>query len=157
MQAQDRCHRIGQTKPVVVYRLVTRGTIDERIIERATAKRRLEKMVIHSGKVLFGVFGQRVREFRILLFLGKFKQLTEEEVNNAVKPMTSTELESLLKSTDYNECWEWTDMNKEVISDRDLERLLDRSDLLPTQAASATNGNGEGEMEKTGVFRVIAE
>lgn len=50
MQAQDRCHRIGQTKPVVIYRLVTRGTIDERIIERATAKRRLEKMVIHSGK-----------------------------------------------------------------------------------------------------------
>ena len=29
LQAQDRCHRIGQTKPVMVYRLVTKGTIDQ--------------------------------------------------------------------------------------------------------------------------------
>ena len=29
LQAQDRCHRIRQTKPVMVYRLVTKGTIDQ--------------------------------------------------------------------------------------------------------------------------------
>ena len=29
LQAQDRCHRIGQTKPVMVYRLVTKKTIDQ--------------------------------------------------------------------------------------------------------------------------------
>ncbi|QQP56444.1 Uncharacterized protein FKW44_001114 [Caligus rogercresseyi] len=50
LQAQDRCHRIGQTKPVNVYRLVTSNTIDERIVQRATSKRRLEKMVIHEKK-----------------------------------------------------------------------------------------------------------
>ncbi|KAG7263430.1 hypothetical protein CRUP_015530, partial [Coryphaenoides rupestris] len=44
LQAQDRCHRIGQTKPVVVYRLVTANTIDQKILERASAKRRLEQM-----------------------------------------------------------------------------------------------------------------
>uniref|UniRef100_A0A8C7N8D2 Proliferation-associated SNF2-like protein n=1 Tax=Oncorhynchus kisutch TaxID=8019 RepID=A0A8C7N8D2_ONCKI len=48
LQAQDRCHRIGQTKPVVVYRLVTANTIDQKILERASAKRKLEKMVIHK-------------------------------------------------------------------------------------------------------------
>eukprot|EP00057_Strongylocentrotus_purpuratus_P019153 XP_011673627.1 PREDICTED: lymphocyte-specific helicase-like [Strongylocentrotus purpuratus] len=52
LQAQDRCHRIGQTKPVVIYRLVTANTIDQRIVERAAAKRKLEKMVIHQGKYL---------------------------------------------------------------------------------------------------------
>ena len=49
LQAQDRCHRIGQTRAVIVYRLVTANTFDQRIVERATSKRRLEKMVIHKG------------------------------------------------------------------------------------------------------------
>ncbi|XP_066590003.1 lymphocyte-specific helicase-like isoform X2 [Prorops nasuta] len=46
IQAMARCHRIGQTRPVLVYRLCTKGTIDETIIKRAEAKRLLEKMVI---------------------------------------------------------------------------------------------------------------
>ncbi|XP_076282288.1 lymphoid-specific helicase [Lasioglossum baleicum] len=46
IQAMARCHRIGQTKPIVVYRLCAKGTIDEIIIKRADAKRVLEKMVI---------------------------------------------------------------------------------------------------------------
>eukprot|EP00048_Salpingoeca_helianthica_P011740 m.169531 g.169531 ORF g.169531 m.169531 type:complete len:792 (-) comp15271_c0_seq32:998-3373(-) len=50
LQAQDRCHRIGQTKPVLVLRLVTANTIEERIMQRAEGKRRLEKLVIHKGK-----------------------------------------------------------------------------------------------------------
>ena len=49
LQAQDRCHRIGQTKPVIVYRFVTAGTIDEQIVDRAAAKRKLEKMIIQKG------------------------------------------------------------------------------------------------------------
>jgi len=49
LQAQDRCHRIGQTKPVIVYRFVTANTIDQKIVERASTKRKLEKMIIHKG------------------------------------------------------------------------------------------------------------
>jgi len=48
LQAQDRCHRIGQKKPVVIYRLCTANTVDQKIIERAASKRKLEKMVIHK-------------------------------------------------------------------------------------------------------------
>merc|ERR1711874_519710 len=50
LQAQDRCHRIGQTKPVLVLRLVTAATYDEKIVERAATKRKLEKLIIKSGK-----------------------------------------------------------------------------------------------------------
>jgi len=49
LQAQDRCHRIGQNRPVVVYRLITANTVDQKIVERANAKRKLEKLVIHKG------------------------------------------------------------------------------------------------------------
>lgn len=51
LQAQDRCYRMGQEKPVVVYRLCTKNTVDEKILERACAKRKLEKIIIGSGKI----------------------------------------------------------------------------------------------------------
>ena len=40
-QATDRAHRIGQTRPVTVYRLIARGTIEERILAMHADKRAL--------------------------------------------------------------------------------------------------------------------
>lgn len=34
----DRAHRLGQTRQVTVYRLVTKGSIEERILQRAKEK-----------------------------------------------------------------------------------------------------------------------
>lgn len=34
----DRAHRLGQTRQVTVYRLITKGTIEERILRRAKEK-----------------------------------------------------------------------------------------------------------------------
>ncbi|ORX73943.1 hypothetical protein DL89DRAFT_219951, partial [Linderina pennispora] len=45
-QAMDRAHRLGQTKQVVVYRLITRGTVEERILQRARQKDEIHRMVI---------------------------------------------------------------------------------------------------------------
>ena len=50
LQAMDRAHRIGQTRPVVVYRLATRGTVEETLLLKADGKRKLEKLVIQKGK-----------------------------------------------------------------------------------------------------------
>jgi ATP-dependent DNA helicase len=49
IQAQDRAHRIGQTRPVLVFRLVTAHTVETRIMQRATEKRKLEALVIAVG------------------------------------------------------------------------------------------------------------
>lgn len=42
-QAQDRAHRIGQTRDVHIYRLVTQGTVEENILKKARQKRHLNK------------------------------------------------------------------------------------------------------------------
>lgn len=46
LQAQDRAHRIGQTKRVHVYRFVTESSVEEKIIERAMRKLYLDAVVI---------------------------------------------------------------------------------------------------------------
>lgn len=46
---QDRAHRIGQRKPVKVFRLITENTVEERIVERAEMKLRLDSIVIQQG------------------------------------------------------------------------------------------------------------
>lgn len=52
LQAQDRAHRIGQKKQVNVYRFVTEGTIEEKIIERAEMKLQLDALVIQQGRLV---------------------------------------------------------------------------------------------------------
>ncbi|KAJ3183436.1 putative DNA helicase ino80 [Geranomyces variabilis] len=49
-QAMDRSHRLGQTKQVMVYRLITVGTIEERILMRARQKDQIQKVVISGGE-----------------------------------------------------------------------------------------------------------
>lgn len=124
LQAQDRCHRIGQTKPVVVYRLVTANTIDQKILERASAKRKLEQMVIHKNKFKGG----------------------KAELNQSKSCIDLDELTELLKAR--GPVKEVKGSRGEVISDKDLESLLDRSDLLDKE-------KGSTKKEKVGVFRVI--
>ncbi|GAB2295490.1 Pharynx and intestine in excess protein 1 [Dionaea muscipula] len=48
-QAQDRCHRIGQTREVHIYRLISESTIEENILKKANQKRVLDNLVIQSG------------------------------------------------------------------------------------------------------------
>jgi ATP-dependent DNA helicase len=100
LQAMDRCHRIGQTKPVHVYRLATAQSIDGRILKRAFSKLKLEHVVI--GK-------------------GHFKQ---ERIKS--DDMEEEDLLALLR----NEECEEDKMIQTDISEEDLEIVLDRSDLV---------------------------
>ncbi|CCM00896.1 uncharacterized protein FIBRA_02942 [Fibroporia radiculosa] len=45
-QAMDRAHRLGQTRQVTVYRLITKGTIDERIVQLARVKKDVQDIVV---------------------------------------------------------------------------------------------------------------
>ena len=63
----------------MIYRLVTANTIDQKIVERAAAKRKLEKMVIHKSKFKAGA----------------------ENVKSSLKSISAQELLTLLDSKDY--------------------------------------------------------
>ncbi|CAI5757354.1 unnamed protein product [Candida verbasci] len=50
LQAMDRAHRIGQTKQVKVFRFITENAIEEKVLERATQKLRLDQLVIQGQR-----------------------------------------------------------------------------------------------------------
>eukprot|EP00804_Cyclotella_cryptica_P021885 CCRYP_000846-RA/>CCRYP_000846-RA protein AED:0.28 eAED:0.28 QI:206/0.85/0.87/1/1/1/8/1264/1475 len=51
LQAQDRAHRIGQKRAVQVFRLVTEDTIEQKVVERAQQKLKLDAMVVQQGRL----------------------------------------------------------------------------------------------------------
>ena len=118
----------------MINRLVTANTIDQKIVERAAAKRKLEKMVIHKSKFKAGA----------------------ENVKSSLKSISAQELLSLLDSEDYvvGSVVAKEKYNGRVFTDKQLAKLLDRSDL--------SWGLGDEKKEPVkceksvdGVFRVI--
>ena len=45
----DRCHRIGQNRPVLVLRLATAHSVEGKMLRRASSKLALERIVIKKG------------------------------------------------------------------------------------------------------------
>ncbi|KAI9463179.1 SNF2 family N-terminal domain-containing protein [Boletus coccyginus] len=130
IQAQDRAHRIGQTKPVLVFRLVTAHTIETRIMQRATEKRQLEALVIAKGK--FKMPGQA----------GRTKADNIADMAAALLRLEGDHIEVVPETRKGKEG---------VLSDRDLGMLLDRSEAVFTERrkgwSSEQGGTGAGEEE----------
>jgi SNF2 family DNA or RNA helicase len=51
-QAVDRAHRIGQSRPVFAYRLITRDTVEEKVLELQQTKRNLAASIIGNDNSL---------------------------------------------------------------------------------------------------------
>ncbi len=62
-QASDRAHRIGQSKPVFVYKMITRDSIEERVLELQEKKRRLTDSIIQSDASFFKNLNREDLEF----------------------------------------------------------------------------------------------
>ncbi|KAI5061437.1 hypothetical protein GOP47_0023942 [Adiantum capillus-veneris] len=101
MQAMDRCHRIGQTRPVHVYRLATSDSVERRMLNVALDKLKLERLVIEKGQ-----FCQERDHTKITLEESELLALLKQERDK----------EELHQSAE--------------ISEENLLKLLDRSDML---------------------------
>ncbi|KAJ9703442.1 hypothetical protein PVL29_004988 [Vitis rotundifolia] len=102
LQAMDRCHRIGQTKPVHVYRLATAQSIEGRMLKRAFSKLKLEHVVIGKG------------------------QFQQERIKPNMDVLEEEDLLQLLQDKEDSE----DKLIQTDISEEDLDRILDRSDLI---------------------------
>ena len=76
-QATDRVHRIGQTKPVSVYRLTTKNSVEERILLRAKQKQNVQTTVYSGGAFKADVFKQ-AEIFELLYSDEEVKKIEEE-------------------------------------------------------------------------------
>eukprot|EP00531_Pseudo-nitzschia_arenysensis_P000181 CAMPEP_0116124966 /NCGR_PEP_ID=MMETSP0329-20121206/5561_1 /TAXON_ID=697910 /ORGANISM="Pseudo-nitzschia arenysensis, Strain B593" /LENGTH=1458 /DNA_ID=CAMNT_0003618979 /DNA_START=160 /DNA_END=4536 /DNA_ORIENTATION=- len=87
LQAQDRAHRIGQKKEVQVFRLVTEHTIEEKIVERAQQKLKLDAMVVQQGrlkdkdKLSRNELLEAVRFGADKIFKSKDSSITDEDID----------------------------------------------------------------------------
>lgn len=53
IQAQSRCHRIGQTRDVKIFRLITRNTYEKYMLEIASKKLGLERAILSNMNGIF--------------------------------------------------------------------------------------------------------
>ncbi len=100
VQAQARCHRIGQTKDVMIYRLITSRSFEQEMFDRASKKLGLEQAVL-------GTFGQEdddgkptAQEMEQLLKKGAYalieddddigRQFCEDDIDNILRQRTRT-------------------------------------------------------------------
>jgi ATP-dependent DNA helicase len=89
LQAQDRAHRIGQTRPVLIFRLVSAHTIETKILQKAGNKRKLEALVISQGK-----FGRVVDDNgKVILGRGKQKEQTVADMARALLDLEGDEVD----------------------------------------------------------------
>ena len=120
LQAMDRVHRIGQTKPVHVYRLATAKSVEGKMLKKAASKLALEKLVVTGGG-----FKQEKTDGD--------RALGAEELMALLKGETAPGDEDLPQSAN--------------ISDADLDVILDRRDLLGEIPPNPERGVGWEDVE----------
>ncbi|KAG6907509.1 hypothetical protein DXG01_008653 [Tephrocybe rancida] len=131
-QAQDRAHRIGQTKPVLIFRLVSAHTIETKIMQRATEKRQLEALVIAKGKFKMPAAAA-----------GRSKPETMAEMAASLLRLEGEKIDVVPNTAEGK---------AGVLPDADLEVLLDRSPQVFADRGQGWTSSGKtGDADAAGV------
>ncbi|KAH8412502.1 hypothetical protein KR009_002712 [Drosophila setifemur] len=80
-QAEDRCHRMGQQRPVTIYRLISESTIEEGILMAAEEKLKLEKDITSNEK---GEVHEQRCVVKLLTTALGLDRAQEEQLNNSL-------------------------------------------------------------------------
>ena len=139
-QAQDRCHRIGQQHNVVVYRLLTVGTVEISMMEKQISKMKLERLAIVGGD--FGRVGGRGGHAggglepsgSGAMSLSRLRRLLDDDVKNLAR-MGDLSAQPLLQAGGDG-----------ALSEAELEVVLDREALFETLLGTGRGTPLEGDM-----------
>ncbi|KAJ5091878.1 SNF2-related protein [Penicillium alfredii] len=129
LQAMARAHRIGQTRPVSVYRLVSKDTIEEEVIERARNKLLLEFITIQRG-----VTDKEASEMQ-----NKMARVVNE-------PNSTDDISRILKRRGQK-MFEQTD-NQKKLEQLDIDSVLANAELHHTEETEQIQADGGEEFLK---------
>ena len=129
LQAMARAHRIGQQKPVSVYRLVSKDTIEEEILERARNKRMLEFITIQRGVT------DRQQ-----------KELNDKMSRAAAEPNSADDINNILKRRGQK-MFEQSG-NQKKLEELDIDSVLENAEEHKTEQAAGLTSDGGAEFLK---------
>ena len=130
LQAMARAHRIGQTRSVQVYRLLTAKTYEMHMFHSASMKLGLEKAVLSHQRD-----SESAGE-------GKSKSKSEKEAQ-------AKEIDSLLKKGAYDVFRDDDDEEAKKFMDTDIDQLLERNTSTVTYGSTQNNmSSGLGSFSK---------
>ncbi|KAG6820238.1 hypothetical protein H0H93_003601 [Arthromyces matolae] len=95
LQAQDRAHRIGQTKAVLILRFITEKSVEEAMYQRARYKLDIDDKVIQAGR-----FDNKSTQEEQEEFLRSILEADQEEENEEAGDMNDDELNELIARSD---------------------------------------------------------
>lgn len=141
-QAMDRAHRLGQTKQVTVYRLITKGTIEERILQRAKQKDEIQKVVISGGE--FKQVDFKPREIVSLL-------LDDEEMDNKLQQQLKRKADEEEKKKSSRPVKRSKKNNQETV---DMDKLMSAGgDVLPEDVENGGASSSSAAKRKARIGR----
>ncbi|KAJ7630412.1 SNF2-family ATP dependent chromatin remodeling factor snf21 [Roridomyces roridus] len=109
LQAQDRAHRIGQTKAVLILRFITEKSVEEAMYQRARYKLDIDDKVIQAGR-----FDNKSTQEEQEEFLRSILDADQEEDNEEAGDMNDDELNSIIaRSEEEGELFRDMDVKRE--------------------------------------------
>lgn len=160
MYKQDRCHRIGQTKRVVTYRLLTSGSVEIDMMRKQISKKKLERLTMQGGD--YRKAGRREGQQQVSLL--ELRALLEDDVKNLHKRDKDTSIATAKPSAATDTSPEGTtssgrkrkaaknsamdaalavhtvDWIQRDISDAELDLIMNRDLLFPVGPAATSPG-----------------
>ncbi|KAK7924238.1 helicase swr1 [Apiospora marii] len=143
-QCQDRCHRIGQTRDVHIYRLISEHTIEANILRKASQKQMLDDVVIQEGGFTTDYFNKMT-----------VQDVMKDVVDDAVEDVVGDAMDRVLGGAEtggeraVGRVLEQAEDREDVAAAHEAEKEIqedeaDFDDKAPTTSASGTSSTRQG-------------
>ena len=141
-QCQDRCHRIGQTRDVHIFRFVSLHTIEENMLRKATQKANLDNLVIQEGEYTT----EYLQKFSWREMLGIEKDNDEDQDQDMVTAPNSNVERAFADAEDDDDAKAAAIARGEQTHELDEADFEDKDEETPQQSQPIDDANEDVEM-----------